>query len=118
MKLLMSTAYHPQTDGSSERVIHTVSSILRAFVSSDQTNWSEKLRQGEFAMNSTVSVTTGHIPFELNYGYTPSSLRLVAMEVSFPGIHAFAERARVNLMRAHDAIIESHTRSTAHTNSL
>jgi transposase InsO family protein len=106
-KLLMSTAYHPQTDGSSERAIRTVSSILRAFVSSDQTDWSDKLPQAEFAINSTVSVTTGHTPFELNYGYTPSSLRLVATEVSFPGVRAFAEQARVNLMRAHDAIIES-----------
>ena len=116
-KLLMSTAYHPQTDGSLEQAIHTISSILRAFVSSDQTDWSKKLPQAEFAINSTVSVTTGHTPFELNYGYTPSSLRLVATEVSFPGVRAFAEQARVNLMRAHDAIIESRTRSTARTNS-
>src|SRR3979411_1854937 len=103
----MLTAYHPQMDGSLEQVIHTVSSILRAFVSSDQTDWSDKLLQAEFAINSTVSVTTGHTPFELNYGFTPSSLCLVATEVSFPGVCAFTEQARVNLMRAHDAIIES-----------
>ena len=54
-----------------------------------------------------VSVTTGHTPFELNYGYTLSSLHLVATEVSFPGVREFTEQARVNLMRAHDAIIES-----------
>jgi hypothetical protein len=116
-KLLMSTAYHPQTDGSSERAIRTVSSILRAFVSSDQTDWSDKLPQVEFAINSTVSEATGHTPFELNYGFNPSSLRLVATEITFPGVRAFAEQARINLMRAHDAIIESRTRSTARVNS-
>src|SRR5712672_1118907 len=59
-KLLMSMAYHPQMDGSSEQAIRTVSSILRAFVSSDQTDWPDKLPQAEFAINSMVSVTTGH----------------------------------------------------------
>ena len=113
----MLTAYHPQTDGSSERAIHTVSSILRAFVSSDQTDWSDKLPQVEFAINSTVSEATAHTPFELNYGYNPSSLCLVAMEVTFPGVRAFAEQARINLMRAHNAIIKSRTRSTACINS-
>jgi hypothetical protein len=39
------------------------------------------------------------------------------MEVSFPGVRVFVEQARVNLMRAHDAIIKSRTCATARVNS-
>ena len=42
-RLLMSTAYHPQTDGASERAVQTVSQILRAMVRPDQTDWVAKL---------------------------------------------------------------------------
>ncbi len=41
VKLLMSTAFHPQTDGTSERMVRTMSQILRAMVRPDQRDWVE-----------------------------------------------------------------------------
>ena len=38
-RLLMSTAYHPQTDGVSERAIRTVSQVLRTCIQLDQRDW-------------------------------------------------------------------------------
>jgi transposase InsO family protein len=48
----MSTAYHPQTDGSSERTNQTVLQVLRAFVEFQGDQWANKLAQVELAINS------------------------------------------------------------------
>ena len=73
-RLLMSTAFHPQTDGASERVIRSIGQILRALVKPDQTDWLDKIPMTEFALNSAVSASTGYAPFELNYGYLPRTM--------------------------------------------
>ena len=70
-KLLMSTAFHPQTDGVSEHAIRSVSQILRSLVNPQQTNWVEKIPLVEFAINSTISGSSTFAPFKLNYGYMP-----------------------------------------------
>jgi hypothetical protein len=41
-KLLMSTAFHPETDGATERANRTITQILRSLVRADQTDWSSK----------------------------------------------------------------------------
>lgn len=74
-RLLMSTAFHPQTDGVTERANRSIAQVLRAVIKPDQSDWVEKLPLVEFALNSTVSSTTGFAPFELTGGYLP---RMVA----------------------------------------
>ena len=68
-KLLMSTTFHPQTDGAMERVNRSIAQILRTVVANDQKDWSSKFPIVEFTINSSVNTTTGYSPFELNYGY-------------------------------------------------
>ena len=70
-KLLMSTAFHLQTDGATKRANRSIAQILRTVVSNDQRDWSDKCPMVEFAINSSVNTTTGYAPFELNYGYMP-----------------------------------------------
>lgn len=71
----------------------------------------------EFAMNSAISSTSGFAPFELNYGYMPTLMRLPSKsETTFYGIEQFAEKARQNLSTAHDAIIASRIRQTTQAN--
>jgi hypothetical protein len=62
MKLLMSTSFHPQADGQSERAIHNVNQILCTVVQPDQTDWAEKIDMVEFAINSSISESTGYAP--------------------------------------------------------
>ena len=68
-KLLISTVFHLQTDGATERANRSIAQILCTVVSNDQRDWSDKCLIMEFAINSSVNVTTGNAPFELNYGY-------------------------------------------------
>ena len=65
-KLLMSTAFHPQTDGPTEQANHSIGQILRMIINDDQKNWADKCPMVEFVLNSNVSATTGFTLFELN----------------------------------------------------
>ncbi|KAJ3478071.1 hypothetical protein NLI96_g10013 [Meripilus lineatus] len=114
-KLLMSTAFHPQTDGASERAIRSVTQILRGMVKSNQSDWVEKLPMVEFAMNSTVSATTGFAPFEIN-GTIPRMITEFKTQQAAPGVGTFVDTIRDNLLTAHDSIIESRVLQTHQAN--
>jgi len=67
-KLQFSTAYHPQTDGQSERTIQTLEDMLRACVLDFKTQWDETLPLCEFAYNNSYHSSIGMAPFEALYG--------------------------------------------------
>lgn len=116
VRMLMSTAFHPQTDGATERANRSIGQILRAVVTPDQTDWVDQVPLVEFALNSSVSRSTGFAPFELNYGVMPRMTVPDAHDASVPGVRQFADRAAANLLRAHDAIIDSRVHQTHHAN--
>ena len=66
-----STAYHPQTDGQTERVNQEVEIYLRAFVNHHQSDWVEWLALAEFAYNNRKHSSTKQSPFFVNYGQHP-----------------------------------------------
>jgi len=70
-KLLMSTAFHPETDGLSENSNKTVVRYLRGFTTHDQANWDDYLPLAEYGYNSSVHRSTKMTPFELDLGYEP-----------------------------------------------
>jgi hypothetical protein len=116
-KLLMSTSFHPQSDSQSERAIRNVTQILRAVVRPDQRDWVDKIDMVEFAINSSVSESTGYAPFELGGGYMPSMIKEIrGDEVFAKGVKSFAATALQNLADAHDAIIEARTFQTHKAN--
>ena len=64
----LSTAYHPQTDGQSERTIQTLEDMLRACVLDWGGNWEKYLRLVEFAYNNSFQASIGMSPYEALYG--------------------------------------------------
>ena len=114
-RLMMSTAYHPQTDGATERAIRHVEHVLRTLVDSDQLNWADCCPMAEFAINSSVSATTHFAPFELNYGWLPSMLN-ERTDASYTGVQNFVDMAIQRLSEAHDAIIASRVDQTYQAN--
>jgi len=68
----MSSAYHPQTDGQSERTHRTIEEMLRNYTSEQHDDWDCYLDALELAFNNTKQVSTGFSPFFLNYGSHPS----------------------------------------------
>jgi hypothetical protein len=67
-QLKMSTAYHPQTDGQTERTNRTVEEMLRSFVNANANDWDRHLTAVEIALNSSKQSSTNHTPYQLNYG--------------------------------------------------
>lgn len=67
-QLTMSTAFHPQTDGQTERANRTLEEMLRPYVSFQQTDWDEHLVGAELAFNASKHASTGFTPFYLNSG--------------------------------------------------
>ena len=117
-KLMMSTSFHPQTDGATERANRVVNQVLRAIIQPDQSDWYEKLPMVEFAINSSESKSTGYAPFELNYGYIPTLRGLLdRVPMAFkPGVRHYAEKAQTYLLAAHDAIIAARVNQTHYAN--
>jgi len=66
----ISTAYHPQTDGASERTNQTLEQYLRVFCGTQQNNWHAWLPLAQYTKNSWPSATTKKTPFDLLIGYT------------------------------------------------
>ncbi|KAM2491167.1 hypothetical protein PS1_042866 [Malus domestica] len=67
-RLLYSTAYHPQTDGQSERTIQTLEDMLRSSVMQFGDSWHDRLDLMEFAYNNSFHSSIGMSPFEALYG--------------------------------------------------
>ncbi|KAM1152397.1 hypothetical protein ACFX19_035618 [Malus domestica] len=67
-RLLYSTAYHPQTDGQSEGIIHTLEDMLRSSVLQFGDVWHKRLPLIEFAYNNNFHSSIGMAPFEALYG--------------------------------------------------
>jgi hypothetical protein len=83
-KLHMSTAFHPQTDGQSERANRTVEEMLRHFVHPMHDDWDKYLPVLEFAYNSSVNPSTKHTPFFLNTGRDPRVPSVWALQSNVP----------------------------------
>ena len=75
VKHKLSTAYHPQTDGQTERLNQTMEQYLRCFVNYQQNNWVKLLPMAQFAYNSAITETTKVSPFFANYGFEPEAYR-------------------------------------------
>ena len=71
IKVSASTAYHPQSDGQTERVNQELETFLRAFINDRQDNWDELLIWAEFAYNNHTHISTGETPFMLDSGQHP-----------------------------------------------
>jgi hypothetical protein len=80
MQLRLSTAYHPQSDGQTERVNQCLKTFLRCFVSSCPKEWLSFLPLAEFWYNTCYHTAIGRSPFEAMYGRSP---RVFGLSVVF-----------------------------------
>ena len=67
-RLTMSTAFHPRTDGQSERTIQVLEDMLRACIPDHKGSWEEHLPLLEFAYNNSYQATIQMAPYEALYG--------------------------------------------------
>ncbi|KAE8206768.1 hypothetical protein CF327_g7494, partial [Tilletia walkeri] len=97
----LSTAYHPQTDGQTERVNQNLEQYLRLFTSYQQDDWSKLLPLAEFTYNNTEHSTTGVSPFFANKGFDPSFVIMPNTVADTPAAHPQANDLVARLGELH-----------------
>src|SRR6267142_958018 len=103
IKQNISTAYHPQTDGQSERTNQSLEQYLRIVCGQDQHTWAEWLPLAQYVRNSWPSSTTKKTPYELILGYTPN-IHQLNRATSVPGITKRLEQIKEHRLAAQHAL--------------
>ncbi|UTT90027.1 hypothetical protein NDA17_007784 [Ustilago hordei] len=87
VKHSLSTAYHPQTDGQTERVNQVIEQYLRMYCNYEQNDWANLLDTAAFVYNNTVHNSIGVSPFFACYGWNPKAHPDIPqrLEVNDPG---------------------------------
>ncbi len=81
----LSTAYHPQMDGQTERINHQVELYLRIFVNHRQNDWADWIAMAKFTYNDKEHTSTGLTLFFMNYGLHPFKGTNIHQEVTNKG---------------------------------
>ena len=116
----MSSSFHPQTDGQSERAIQTLKSMLRGLVNHKQDDWDLYLPAAEFAYNNAVHSSTGVSPFFLNHGFhprVPASLLSPATSSSALDFDSFVSAQQSALTVARDSLLEAQEQQAKHADA-
>jgi len=88
----LSTAFHPQTDGQTERMNQELEQYLRMFIDHRQEQWPEWLGTAEFAYNNKVQTSTKMSPFKANSGRDPRMGFELRKKGKFEEANKFVER--------------------------
>ncbi|ESK81775.1 hypothetical protein Moror_5377, partial [Moniliophthora roreri MCA 2997] len=94
IKHSMSTAFHPQTDGETERVNQEIEVYLRAFCSKEQTRWKEYLPLAEFTHNNRTHSVLKKSPFFMMMGYHPRPLLTIFERTTIPSIEEWLQELK------------------------
>jgi transposase InsO family protein len=78
IKRRFSTAFHPQTDGVTERQNQTLECYLRCYVNYHQDDWAGLLPAAQFAYNNSVHSATGKTPMQITRRYAPAIRKRIA----------------------------------------
>jgi transposase InsO family protein len=105
-RLAMSSAYHPQSDGQTERMVRTLKEMLRTSIDYHQDKWTDKLSALEFAYNNSTHPSRGLTPFELDPGMHPKSpySLLIEPERDVDSVEAFIQNLEALRHQAIEAL--------------
>jgi len=111
IKRRMSTAYHPKTDGQTERTNQVQEGYLRNFVNYDQNDWYPMLPLAEYAFNNSKASAHKLTPCFANYGFHPQTEWMKEREAQNPGATMYThwmktvqENARTTLEPTREAM--------------
>jgi len=117
IKQHMSSAYHPETNGSTECANRMIGQMLRLCIGPTQKGWVSKLPTIEFAINLARSESTGYSPFFLNTGRMP---RVMIWDTpgndEYPSMKAYAQWMKLALTAAHDTLLTARVKQTVQAN--
>ena len=104
IKSALSTAYHPQTDGTTERVNQEIEAYLSIYCASHPEEWPSALHTMEFTHNNRRHADRQKTPFELMFGDSPVAIPLSFENTKYPSI----EDKMVTLLRNREEALAAH----------
>ena len=111
VKLKISTAYHPETDGSSERSNKTIIQSIRFHVERNQQGWVRALPRVRFNIMNSVNKSTGFSPFQLRMGRSPRIIPPLIPNLSITpkeiAAHTIIERLTHDVWEAQDNLLKA-----------
>jgi hypothetical protein len=109
--LQMSSSYHSQTDGQTERLNQTMETFLRCFINACPSKWADWLTAAEFWYNTSEHSSIGRSPFEALYGYSPKHFGMAAEEVvSTPELSSWLSQREVMNKLIHQHLLRAQQR--------
>jgi hypothetical protein len=105
IKTNLSTTFHPQTDGMTERYNQEIEAYLSIYCINNPTEWVKYLPILEYTHNNRRHADRQQLPFELMYGYSPRSFPLTFDKTEFPHLDdrlQSLEQARQEALAAHE----------------
>ena len=116
IKRCLSTAYHPQTDGQTERTNQTIERLLRTYLQADQTKWEDLLPALELAYNIAPNASTGLSPFQVVIGENPRTGKTYELYAHYetPPMH---KTFRMMVARAVKGIIDAQRQQARYANA-
>src|SRR6266487_13874 len=107
IKIAASTAYHPQTDGQTERLNQELEQYIRLFVNERQNDWDDLIPMMEFQYNNHIHSSTQNTPFMLDTGRHPRMGFEPHSRVKMETASEFAGRMRESLEEAKAALAKA-----------
>jgi transposase InsO family protein len=104
VKSALSTAYHPQTDGTTERVNQEIEAYLSIYCASHPEEWPHALHTLEFTHNNRRHADRQNTPFELMFGEPPIAIPLSFENTKYPSI----EEKMGTLLRNREEALAAH----------
>jgi Reverse transcriptase (RNA-dependent DNA polymerase)/RNase H-like domain found in reverse transcriptase/Integrase zinc binding domain/Chromo (CHRromatin Organisation MOdifier) domain len=115
-KVSLSTAYHPQTDGQTERYNRVLEEMLRHYIAPTLNDWDKHLCLAEFAINNSWQASIQTTPFFLNCGQHPLTPASIDVDSSMPAAQDFIETMTENLNRAKMCMRQAQHRDAHYAN--
>lgn len=120
-QLNMSTAFHPETDGQTERMNRTLEQMLRSYVNYKTNDWDDYLVNCEIAYNNSIQSSTGYSPFYLNYGYNIRlPIQLTSTEINSKSTNQTAnemiEQMNTTLQKAKQHLLHAQQQQSKYAN--
>jgi hypothetical protein len=106
IKQNISSAYHPQTDGQSERTNQSLEQYLRLYCGTQQNQWADWLPIAQYTRNAWPNATTKKTPFELIMGYVPKAHQ-PSRQMDIPDVDQRMKRIKEARTATQDAINKS-----------
>ncbi|KAJ9519415.1 hypothetical protein QJQ45_023059 [Haematococcus lacustris] len=118
IKRCLSTAYHPQSDGQTERYNRVLEEMLRHYVGPTQNDWPDHLPCAEFAVNNSWQESIQNTPFFVNFGQSPVTPVLLDLPAGrVPSAQGFTKVWQMSVANARTSMARAQERMARYANA-